>query len=180
MDVDTLQKVNRLAKDLLQHGMAGDTDEALRMADSMVSKKKEFTQMTAQIRGTAVAGTTNSEPALVPADPPAASSSSTSSPSALSSDLHTGLKKELDKANDQIEKQRLAIAELQEYMKQVVDELNRLKSSPQKTYIEKEREEPQTKLKKEAPQPHARVGDWKPGDISIEKYFYSGPSKGDR
>ncbi|MBI1970323.1 hypothetical protein HYS47_01105 [Candidatus Woesearchaeota archaeon] len=170
MDVDMVQRVGKLAQELLQHGMASDKEEALRLADSYLNKKKDLSDIQRQIAG---------KPAQEPQESHTVSMSSSAStvPPFLQQEQSTELKLQLSKTTTQLEKHRLAIVELQEQMKLMADEIGRLKTAPQKTYLEKEKEKPQTTLKTEETKQNPRVGGWQPGDISIEKYFYSGPPK---
>ena len=45
MDVDTVQKISKLAKELLQHNMAPSMDEAVKLAENMLKTNKDITEV---------------------------------------------------------------------------------------------------------------------------------------
>lgn len=169
MDVEKVQRIGKLAKELLQHGMATDSDEALRLADSMVNKKKDFSDMQNLVLGV--------KPGEERAPDVSAGSFAGGDAAAISMMVKdTSAVKELQ---SQVGKHKDAIIELQEQMRLMVDEFNKLRTAPQRQQVilEKEKDKPQTSLKPEEVKPHPRAGGWSPGDISIEKFFYAGPPK---
>src|SRR3989344_5356280 len=109
MDVDMVQKVGKLAQELLQHGMASDKEEALRLADSYLNKKKDLSEIQRQIAG---------KPVQEPQESPTVSTISSAStvPPFLQQEQSTELKLQLSKTTTQLERHRLAIVELQEQM----------------------------------------------------------------
>ncbi len=171
MDIERVQKIGKLAQELVSHGMAEDMTVATKQAEQMMGKTNESI--------------------------PTAGSSSTSSISPTSTIENTDnndneLTLKLRKMNYQMNEQASEIKNLKEQLFQVTKDLTEMKNT--KHIIEKPCDKPQTTLSPEAEKPaepqvapaqhsnpnnsgqgsHARTGEYKPGDVSVEKYFYCG------
>ena len=167
MDVERVQKISKLAQELVSHGMAEDMIAATQQAEQMMGKTND-----------AIIPRTNSDVNTENVSP--------SSTSTINDDNELMLK--LRKINYQMNEQAGEIKNLKEQLFQVTKDLTELRQT--KHIIEKPCDKPQTTLHPTTPveeQPqtivttpnnskgsHARTGDYKPGDVSVEKYFYCG------
>jgi len=162
MDVERLQKINRLAQELMSHGMAADMNEAVKQADDMISSRQEVSQVM-DIKSSETASVEQKE-------------------------NDNDMKLALRKLNYQLSEQNKVIAELKGNLQILADEVTALRNRKVPApVIEKPKEEPQTQLRQQSAQSsaeknkeagsHARTGGYSPDDVSIEKYFYSGPPK---
>jgi len=171
ISTDKYQKIGKLASDLLAHGMAKDTLEATKLAEQMLTKSQSFTPE----------GNMNPHP-----NQPAQQSNWSSQQQAASPETAKeieDLKFMVRKINYAFDEQTKQMNEIIAYIKKVEDDLKNVKNTvnapkPRTMILEKEREVPQTHLQKEEQKSHPRSGDWKPGDVLIEKMFYAGPKKG--
>ncbi len=164
MDVERVQKIGKLAQELVSHGMAEDISEATKQAEQMMGKTNES----------------------IPT--PGYSSTASLSPTSTMVVDDNELMIKLRKMNYQMNEQATEIKNLKEQLFHVTKDLTEMKNT--KHIIEKPCDKPQTVLSSEAEQPaaaqtqpsnpsnsrgsHARTGDYKPGDVSVEKYFYCG------
>ncbi|MFQ5474229.1 MAG: hypothetical protein ACE5DM_00165 [Candidatus Nanoarchaeia archaeon] len=161
MDVEKLQRINNLARELMKHGMAGSMDAAVRIAEQKIQgtpevsniKKTMSSDMTAQSQI-------------------AQSQDNHTPPQQDRIELHK-LRSRLDEQAQMIQAMGSKINELiSEYntLKQAVNRVNAIKvpSAPADTQTQIREQHVEKKL------PHARSGNYKSDDVSIEKIFYSG------
>ena len=156
MDIKKMQKISELAKELVDKGVYDNLEEATKQAEVMVNKGDPGIS--------AVLGTQSQEE---------------SNQENGQTKIYEELKLELRKLAFQVSEQAKSIAEFKSQLKNILDEINKLKLEKPKPILEKESGQEQTKISKEATEkkPHAKVGNYNPGDVSIEKFFYSGPPK---
>jgi len=168
MDVDQLQKINNLARELMKHGMAESMDEAVRIAEEKIKGKAQVSEIKERVSGDLL----------------------TQSQVATSADDAT------PKANEALEIRKLKVA-LEDQAKTLGDvggkinelisgfndlqqEINRLKTIqvPASASTDDKGKPTQTQFR---PQPeekkkegHARTGNYNPDDVSVEDVFYYG------
>ena len=151
MDVEKLQRINNLARELMTHGMAGSMDEAVRIAEEKIRGDPEVSivQQTMQ----------SSQPSQV--IPPA--------------------NDDLQKVMKLVHEQQTMIGQMGEKINELISEFNGLQEELHKlkTVKVEHSSEPETQaqlrpqpvVKKD---PHARSGAYNPEDVQIEDIFYSG------
>lgn len=168
VDVDQIQKINSLAQDLLRQGIAKDHEDAFHQAERVYQKqapayqefKETFRSVEAQARPKA------------PENP---------LPEDLSSEKIQDI---LVKNKDFLVKK---IREFQEKMEAMEQEIAMLKTkvvasaAAARAAVQQEsRASPasaSSSSSSAAPAPHPRLGNYKEGDVSIEKFFYAGNKK---
>ncbi|MFO8015487.1 MAG: hypothetical protein R6U32_00120 [Candidatus Woesearchaeota archaeon] len=171
MNIERMQKINELAKQMVQHGVVSDMDEATKQAEVMVNRGDTGIADVMELKkeeGRQEEG---------------------------SGQRDSNVEDELNKLAFQVQEQSKTIKSLKQEMDRLRGEMQSLKSSGAKSAgssaeksgqeqsneaIKREPEEPQTHLKKEEvekPKAHPRAGGYDSDDVSIEKYFYSGPPK---
>lgn len=159
MDVEQMQKINRLAKELMQHGIAPDMEEATKQAELMINRGDS--SISDVIRpGRIIKG---------PEESPAKQA------------YNDEVASELRKLSTQLSEQSRVIKALKEQLESVKEEMGRLKAMKvQQPVMIKQPFDEQAHLRKEEvkkEEPHPRVGSYDSEDVSIEKFFYSGPPK---
>ena len=160
MNIEKMQKINDLAKHLVDRGVYGDLTEATRQAEVMLNKGDEGIS--------SVFGTEQriiSEQARAP-----------SQPSMHDDDLRIQLRKLSYQANEQAK----IIEDLKSQLRSIISDINHIKLNPRSgPILERHSGSDQTMLSKEATEkkPHARSGNYESNDVSIEKFFYAGPPK---
>lgn len=163
MDVERVQKVSKLAEELISHGMAEDMTSATKQAEQIMGKTSASIPM-----------------------PEKTETASLSPNNATEGDNEMMLK--MRKMTYQMNEQATEIKSLKEQLFQITKDLTELREK--RHIIEKNCEKPQTKLHEEPKEPkqsqecppaekqeqcsHARTGGYNPKDVSVEKYFYCG------
>jgi len=178
MDVERIQKINKLALDLMRQGLASDRDDAVVQAEKIFrSKDGEYSSIRERMQG-------GPEPlqqsaaslALTPQSPQAVGSA----------DLHPEKVKDILQQNSQFLVKK--ITEFQEQMQAMRKELDafkqqRMVQSPQQVsnVPPKLGEIPAHNPDIQRGQPtqasannHPRSGNYKVEEVSIEKFFYMG------
>src|SRR3989344_1614319 len=179
MDVERIQKINKLALDLMRQGLASDRDDAVVQAEKIFrSKDGEYSSIRERMQG-------GPEPlqqsaaslALTPQSPQAVGSA----------DLHPEKVKDILQQNSQFLVKK--ITEFQEQMQAMRKELDAFKQqrmgAPQPQQFSsappKLGEIPAHNPEIQRGQPaqasatnHPRTGNFKAEEISIEKFFYMG------
>lgn len=169
MDIEKMQKINALAKDLVQRGMATDFSDATRQAEMMINKDDS-----------GISAVFNRQTNMQQQTQPSSSQSSSSGSFASNDNIDrlNDMRMELRKVAFQVSEQSKTIEELKTYMKGLNDEIKRMKvERPRPAIMEHEQGRPQTTLTRESTdkQPHAKVGNYTPENVSVEQFFYSGP-----
>ena len=175
IDVEKMQKVNRLAQELVSHGMATDMDDAFRQADTLINK----------------------EQGTIPQRTPSASPSSSSPQQAEDSNWFFALQrltKQLELQSRTIEELKATISSLQSDVLTVKSMQNmramqaasQVQQAPSPSF---QTEEPRIEKQVSAPvaqnygrpllaqkgSGNPRCGVFTSDDVSIEKFFYAGP-----
>lgn len=209
--MDKLQKVGKLAGELLTQGIARDSQEALQKAEQILSKeqeipgnkpfeeKKEATETEpSQPPSPAPEPQAQQEapvqqkPAITAAPTPVAAPTPKPEPAIDYTMIIQKLTEGLTNHRDEIAGLKTTVATLQEEikklkqgppLKQVLQQPKEPEPQETKQAEQKPAETPaqsennQTQLATEEKKANPRSGMWEPGDISIEKIFYSGPKK---
>lgn len=156
MDIEKMQKINKMARELVQHGVVSDMQEASKQAELMINRGDK-----------GIADVMNIE------------QKEERSPEAKQK--RDGVEVELRMLKSQLNEQTKTIRGLADQLEQIKQDMGKLKGMrEQKPIMVKEPQKEQTELKKEEvkkAEPHPKVGKYDPDDVSIEKFFYSGPPK---
>ncbi|MDO8511334.1 MAG: hypothetical protein Q7S55_04150 [Nanoarchaeota archaeon] len=174
MDVERIQKINKLALDLMRQGLASDRDDAVVQAEKVFhAKDGEYSSIRDRMQAT---GPSAASLALTPQNG-----------SSVSEDLHPDKVKDILQQNSQFLVKK--ITEFQEQMQSMRKELDMIKqlrmSAPQQqnsvsSAPPKLGEIPANNDIQRGPSPqasasnHPRTGNYKAEEISIEKFFYMG------
>lgn len=154
MDIEKTKRINALAKELVEHGMASNYEEAYSQAEKTILKNDEIW------RG-------NSEQT---SHIPVHHEPQQSNPVTFTLDI-----KRLEARMDAIEQQ---VSQAFLKMNEIINEINKIqKKTPQPLEIKSEPEphkELQATFKETKTEPHPRSGGYKSDDVSIEKMFYFG------
>lgn len=177
MDVERIQKINKLALDLMRQGLASDRDDAVVQAEKIFrSKDGEYSSIRERMQGgpEPLQPTSAASLALTP-----------NNQQSGSADLHPEKVKDILHQNSQFLAKK--ISEFQEQMQAMRKELDMLKqlrmSQPQQqnSAPPKLGEIPAHNPDIQRGQPaqasatnHPRTGNFKAEEISIEKFFYMG------
>tara|TARA_Y100000310_G_C20277543_1_gene621003 strand:+ start:80 stop:610 length:531 start_codon:yes stop_codon:yes gene_type:complete len=176
MDVDRVQKINVLAMDLVNQGLAGDKEEAIKQAEQILAKK-DYSSLSDQVSEVGMKGS---------------QINTQEKPTELNQEkIQNILQKNTDfivKRMKEFKGQMVEISSNFEALRGEIDIINgRIKelqmarnSAPQNTSVQPEtKPEPpaQQQSSQENKNDHPRSGNFKDDEISIEKFFYSG-SKG--
>lgn len=183
IDVEKMQKVNRLAQELLSHGMATDMDDAFRQADGLINKEQGTLQ--------------------TPSKAPTFYAQQAQAPSPQGEDGNWFFA--MQRLTKQLELQARSIEELKATISSLQSDLLTVKSmqnmrglqqqapiaqtvtsslsqqSPVQQASSVEQRTPEVKQSYNRPQLAAkgsgnpRCGVFTSNDVSIEKFFYSGP-----
>ncbi len=163
MNIQNMQKINELARQLVDKGVYESMEEATKQAEIMVNKGDSGIS--------SVLGTEKQAQAKEGAGQQAE---------------EDDLRLQLRKVSNQVKEQSRIISELREQLNSLLKDIERMKSSEKKqeqqpSVIEREKEsgDDQTRLSKDATEKksHARSGKYESDDVSIERFFYSGPPK---
>ena len=178
MNIDQIQKINALASDLLQQGLATDREDAVQQAERIYQHR--YGDSAVQLRQTQQAVQAEIQPKAVPAASGAVPAAVTNDP-----DLSP------DKVKDILEKNTQflvkTIKEFQERMQSLEKEMSGLRQSMVNSRVER-MSQPVERGGEEAPPAiqrgkvesptaanHPRTGTYKEAEVSIEKFFnYSG------
>ena len=184
MDVDKIQKINKLAGDLISSGMAKDRDEAVSMAEKQI-KNESFGDIKQQMDDTDAKNQNNIEKQNVSNNEPIKEEIKEESEIKNFSQEENKLIYELKK---DVEEHKKKVGFLIEKMNQMILKINELEKkvkSPvaiqQSSGNEKKDDGKQTAFKKEAvtnnpneTKPANRYGEYQPNDVAIDKIFYYG------
>lgn len=162
MDVDRLQKINNMALNLLQQGIAKDREDAVVQAEKIFQKNsQEYTELrTRMVQQT-----------------PQQEMSSAFAPDQIKDILEknaTFMVKKIQEFQGKIELLQSDIGKLREQMASRPATIVREVSAPAQQ--EQQRPQPQQQ-QAAAPASHPRVGAFNSQDVSIEKFFYMGNKK---
>lgn len=165
-----VQKINALALDLMKQGLATARDQAVVMAEQMLARK-DYTKLTIQMDGTP---TSSPERAHEAQQQP--------SQSATALDQQT-IQTILEKNSEFLVKK---IKDFQEQITKLETQVKEMQSQAQSRALIREvparNEDNQQKLRaaqqvSSSSSNHPRSGSFSPGDVSIEKIFYTGSRK---
>ena len=169
MDIDKLQRINTLARELMKHGMAGSMDEAVRMAEEKINGAPEVSRIKEAMSDDMISQTQVSQ------------SSDNLAPKEKDAIELKKLKSALDSQSDMINSMAGKINEMVTEFNKLNQEINRLKTIqvPSTPAVQEKKTQkgtqtqfrPQAEEKKEG---HARSGNYNSNDVSVEKIFYSG------
>lgn len=148
MDVDNITKVNKLARDLVEHGVADNMDSAITEAEKILSKKQQVGEIKKSVEEEEVKRSAEEL-----------------------------LKEEIRKLNSVMSNQGEIVEKLQEKVSALTREIDDLKSRQQTPVVEKEPQQEQATLKTEEKKPHPKIGEYDSEDVSVENMFYSGPPR---
>lgn len=151
MDIDKVQKINQLAKELMDHHMAESREEAVAKAEKMLSGK-EMTELEEKMKPL--------EESPIHEDT-----------------LIRKLSRTIEEHTLKIEQLRRAITELENKLESMSrQQIQRPQVSNEHILTEAQRPDKQMAFTKEATEKkeHPRSGNYEPGDVSIEKIFYAG------
>jgi hypothetical protein len=163
MDIEKMKRVNALARELKDHGIVSDYDEAYKQAEKMIESGMETPPA-------------NEEISIKPY----------SEAKQNTGGLGMGFDAlEIKNMKDKIDAMEQQMSMIFMKMNEIISEINRLDKrrmdSPIEVRdpkeVEEKQREMQTSLKKQEVEPHPRSGDYKPGDVAIEKMFYFGGSR---
>lgn len=150
MDIDQLQKINQLSHELKRHGMASSATDAYSQAQQIITitpKSPAAAQETVMVEA-------------APVEPLAARQ------------FQIELERVQKAYAEELEMMRTAINQIIAEVNSLRDEFTKVQAvQPPKP------KEKQVELKTEQKVPHPRQGDWKPGDVDIQKMFYFGTKK---
>jgi len=169
MDIEKTKRVNALARELKEHGIASDYEDAYRQAEKMIESGLESPD------------SQSDDISIRPYVPKEEPVKQASQPSLGLDALETrNMKNRLDALEQQLNIMFLKINE-------IVTEMNHAEKKKAESPIEirhtreEEKEEKQrdtqANLKTQHSEAHPRTGDYKPSDVSIEKMFYFGGSR---
>lgn len=180
MDVERIQKINKLALDLMRQGLASDRDDAVVQAEKIFrAKDGEYSSIRDRMQATEPQPQKESSASLA---------LSPQTPQAASADLPTEKVKDILQQNSQFLVKK--ITEFQEQMQAMRKELDALKQmrmvQPQQQNSvpaappklgEIPANNPDIQRGQSAPPSaanHPRSGNYKVEEVSIEKFFYMG------
>jgi hypothetical protein len=166
MSIDNIQKINKLAQELLSHGIVSSRDEAVRRAEQILDKKLTGGQQDTTGQTIAADNTV-----ALQNDP----------------DYYKNI---IERTRDQVQREMKNFSEMLTVMASEIDsikdEIRNIKVNfrPQQAQqmntreeVNKElKEETQTKVieQKKTNEPHPKRGNFNSGDVAIEKMFYFG------
>jgi len=160
MNIERMQKINEMAKQLVDKGVYEDLTEATRQAEIMINKGDSSIS---SVFGTEKEHEEENKPAPSQED---------------------DIRIELRKVTYQVNEQSKIISELKNQINSLLSDIEKMKTSKpepvkQNHILEKPAEQEQTTLSKESTEkePHAKVGNYTPDNVSVEQFFYSGPPK---
>jgi len=178
MDVERIQKINKLALDLMRQGLASDRDDAVVQAEKIFrSKDGEYSSIRERMQGGPEPLQSAASLALTP----------NTAQAVASADLHPEKVKDILLQNSQFLVKK--ITEFQEQMQAMRKELDMMKQlrmgSPQQAQVSTAppklgeisannpdiQRGPSTQA---SASNHPRTGNFKAEEISIEKFFYMG------
>lgn len=166
MDMMQVQKINALALDLMKQGLATARDQAVVMAEQMLARK-DYTKLTTQMDGTPTSS------------PERAHEAQQQASATMNLDQQT-IQTILEKNSEFLVKK---IKDFQEQITKLETQVKEMQSQAQSRALIREvparNEDNQQKLRaaQQAPSNHPRSGNFSPGDVSIEKIFYTGSRK---
>jgi hypothetical protein len=173
MDIEKMQKINRLSKELVEKGIFSDLQEATKQAEVMINKNdNSISHVFGTDRGQPVQSAQITKPSQM--------NQNFQPQQASNPQEEEDIKQMLRKLSHQASEQAKIISDLKLNVVNIINEINRMKIEPRKPAImEKTQGHDQTMLNKEATdvKPHARTGNYNPTDVTIEKFFYSGPPR---
>ncbi|MFC1753313.1 hypothetical protein ACFL96_07970 [Thermoproteota archaeon] len=167
MDVDKLQRINNLARELMKHGMAGSMDEAVRIAEEKIQGAPEVSALKDGVSEDMLSQSQVSQSIENPAPAPQ-----------VQDDMDMRkIKNALDEQARHMSVMSEKINELISEFNSLQQEINRLKTIQVPAKPEEQKTGTQTQFRpqqEEKKEPHAKVGDYKPDDVAVDKIFYYG------
>lgn len=198
MDVDTLKKVNSLAKSLQEQGLAASNEDAMRLASGMVGNdeagdfaKQASEQMQVKPEPEDTPQVT-SEPGQEMLSEPEYQEDTTPEPEKQSAGLET----DLNKLKEKIQNNETQSSNNFNFIKQIGNEIDKIyeklnalsttvrnmrqesaQRSQQTEQAQPQQAQQQEQPKQEQKQESNNSGDLTPENIDIRNYFYSGTGK---
>lgn len=184
IDIEKMQKVNRLAQELLSHGMATDMDDAFRQADGLINKEQGTLQSPSK------APVSYGQQPQAPPSPQGEDGNWFFAMQRLTKQLELQARsiEELKATISSLQSDLLTVKNMQNMrgLQQQAPIAQTVASSlPQQTSVQQgspvEQRAPEVKQSYNRPQLAAkgsgnpRCGVFTSNDVSIEKFFYSGP-----
>jgi len=154
MDVEKMKRINALARELKDHGIVSDFDEAYKQAEKMI------------------------EGGLIERPVAEAQVSEVRQDNTLKPSIGLGVDAlDIKNISERMKNLENHVGQVFVKINEIITEINLIekkkRDSPMVTHQEPHKEQ-QAHLKDEKVQPHPRTGDFKPGDVAIEKMFYFG------
>lgn len=181
--VEDIQKINKMARELLEHGMAQSLDEACQKAEQMLTKGEisEIKPKTVEINGRQQIIADNSQQTVVNnsqpvKEEPVQTSETPQSTNTKSEEMtwQEAMKTNNDfiikKLNGFEEGVRKAVEHFQKEISNLKQNITNIQTSSPKS--EEKSQRPVSDVEDETS--HPRQGDFKPSDVSIDKMFYFG------
>ncbi|MCX8147447.1 MAG: hypothetical protein N3D84_03200 [Candidatus Woesearchaeota archaeon] len=167
MDIERMQRISSLAKELVKRGMCSDIEEATKQAEIIINKNDpSISTVLATKQGQFHPDEMQKKPHNFTRE------------EKMDTETENEMRMQLRKVSYQLNEQAKVIAELKNQLSSLINEINRLKvERVSRPIMVKEPGKEQTKISQEAvkKEPHAKVGNYSPDEITIEKFFYSGP-----
>ncbi len=164
MDVDKLQKVQRLAQELIDHKIVGSMDDAVAQAENIINKKQEVQEIREEVKKDAEKLEPEMDVSLEVKKLQAKISEQTK--------IINELRSQLDVMVSDIKSLRQEQSNLKETQQQQKPFLEKSPDKPQTTLVKGEAKEVEEEKSEEA---HPKVGGFRSQDVSVEKMFYCGP-----
>lgn len=162
-----MKRINALARELKDHGIVSDFNEAYIQAEKMI----EGGLLDRKIDDSSNINTTNN----VQQQP---QNNIGSAKPTFSNTLGVGIDAlEIRNMNERIKNIETQLGQVFMKINEIIAQINILEKRKKESPIEVKQPEQrdfQAQLKSEKVQPHPRTGDFKPEDVSIEKMFYFG------
>lgn len=193
MDIEKIQKVNALARELMKHGQARSMDEAVMLAEKQLGGTSNVEPRPGLVTGYGDGNQANPVDSVrtAPASQKTAPASYSAPVKESVADNRSHDEQSYDriafrKLSQQVEQQAGELKAIRMKMNELITEFNSIQekakqkaASPVASQHEMSRAHPknpdQTQFKPvPKKEPHARSGNYTPADVNIEKIFYSG------
>jgi|GEM_PF-1990284 len=168
MDVNKTVKINKLAKELLKHGLVDSIEEGMTSAEKHIREEEGGEQMETQ----------KSEQTSVASSQSINQGDNQTNVAILERKLNYLAKSFAEQFNAEIGEVKKQIESINKELREIRDKIRQAsvqrQSQPSQPQQQLHQEPPKQQLKKDEAEIKPRTGDLTPDDVDLENYFYFG------
>src|SRR3989338_3134716 len=174
MDIEQMKKINAMSKVLQQHGFASHADEAMIQSHHIYGPSHVYEMPSS-------AGMATQQIEVTQQSAPQHNAQTPESSLGFINESFTAVEKFQKESQERFEALESNMAQVFTKVNEMIAALKEIQEAKHEAVVVKTAEQPQTTLREQpaqqaqpVEQKHHRTGDFKPGDIDLNKVFYCG------